>query len=40
MVICDFKGFIPPEMVKRRPAVIVLNPSPFIGQLFGEGVIQ
>ena len=23
IVICDFKGFVPPEMVKRRPAVIV-----------------
>ncbi|MEI6758802.1 MAG: type II toxin-antitoxin system PemK/MazF family toxin [Chlorobium sp.] len=23
IVICDFKGFLPPEMVKRRPAVIV-----------------
>jgi mRNA interferase MazF len=23
IVICDFKGFVSPEMVKRRPAVIV-----------------
>jgi len=23
IVICDFKGFVPPEMVKRRPAVII-----------------
>jgi len=23
IVICDFKGFVAPEMVKRRPAVIV-----------------
>lgn len=23
IVICDFKGFVPPEMVKRRPAVVV-----------------
>ena len=23
VVICDFHGFVPPEMVKRRPAVIV-----------------
>jgi len=23
IVICDFKGFVPPEMVKRRPAVVI-----------------
>ncbi|AFL74567.1 type II toxin-antitoxin system PemK/MazF family toxin [Thiocystis violascens] len=23
IVICDFGGFVPPEMVKRRPAVVV-----------------
>ncbi len=23
IVICDFKGFVPPEMVKRRPAIII-----------------
>lgn len=23
IVICDFTGFVPPEMVKRRPAVVV-----------------
>ncbi|WP_374327294.1 type II toxin-antitoxin system PemK/MazF family toxin [Azonexus sp.] len=23
IVICDFNGFVPPEMVKRRPAVVV-----------------
>ena len=23
IVICDFKGFVPPEMVKRRPALVV-----------------
>ena len=23
VVICDFHGFIPPEMVKRRPAIVV-----------------
>lgn len=22
IVICDFKGFVPPEMVKRRPAML------------------
>ena len=23
IIVCDFKGFIPPEMVKRRPAVVL-----------------
>lgn len=23
IVICDFRGFVPPEMVKRRPAIVV-----------------
>lgn len=23
VVICDYKGFVPPEMVKRRPAIVV-----------------
>jgi len=23
IVICDFKGFVKPEMIKRRPAVII-----------------
>jgi uncharacterized protein YifN (PemK superfamily) len=23
IVICDFNGFVPPEMVKRRPAIVV-----------------
>ena len=23
IVICDFKGFVPPEMVKRRPAIVI-----------------
>ena len=23
ILICDFKGFVPPEMVKRRPVVVV-----------------
>jgi mRNA interferase MazF len=23
IVICDFRGFIPPEMIKRRPAVVI-----------------
>jgi uncharacterized protein YifN (PemK superfamily) len=23
IVVCDFEGFVPPEMVKRRPAIVV-----------------
>lgn len=23
IVICDFSGFVPPEMIKRRPAIVV-----------------
>ena len=23
VVICDFNGYIPPEMVKRRPAIVI-----------------
>lgn len=32
IVICDFKGFVPPEMVKRRPAVVI---SPRLRQRSG-----
>ena len=32
IVICDFKGFIQPEMIKRRPAVVI---SPRFRSRFG-----